>query len=209
MAPLGKVSQQQYAQVPLTEDSFEAEKGEKNPRRPEKSSLSKYTIIASLIAAALVALVAVFALGFASGYRSGGGALEAPASSPQRSSNCTEPLIRKEWRSLSKEEKKSYLDAFQCFIDSPSQLGMNGSLYDDFSWAHNLVAHSSESSPLFEQVLNRFELRIEYLDHGKAPFLTWHRRFIWVYENTLRKTCGYEGALPYEIQSFQRSLFLI
>ncbi|KAH6695254.1 hypothetical protein F5X68DRAFT_186745 [Plectosphaerella plurivora] len=83
---------------------------------------------------------------------------------------------RKEWRSLSTEEKKDYLDAFQCMIDSPSAIGLNGSLYNDMSWVHNLIAHST---------------------HGKAPFLTWHRRFIFVYEKYLKTKCGYKGAVPF------------
>ncbi|KAK0388453.1 hypothetical protein NLU13_4697 [Sarocladium strictum] len=167
-------SQQQYAHVPSSEDKYDAGSAEKASRRPPGPSVSRYTKIAALIASAIVALVAAFALGYASGYRTSDDAIANPT--VQASSNCTEPLIRKEWRSLSRDEKKNYLEAFQCFIDSPSHLGMNGSLYDDFSWAHNLVAHSN---------------------HGKAPFLTWHRRFISVYETTLRKSCGYKGAVPF------------
>jgi hypothetical protein len=156
------VSQQQYDHLPLSEESCEASSAEKGFRRSSGPSLSRYTKIAALIGAAVVGLVAVFALGYASGYRSGGNTSEAPpAQTPaaEASSNCTEPLIRKEWRSLSKEEKKGYLDAFQCFIDSPSQLGMNGSLYDDFSWAHNLVAHSSEDFFL-EHAIHEIDLTI-------------------------------------------------
>lgn len=32
--------------------------------------------------------------------------------------------------------------------------------------------------------------------HGKAPFLTWHRRFIFVYHKILRNKCHYNGSLP-------------
>ncbi|KAH8178615.1 common central domain of tyrosinase domain-containing protein [Sarocladium implicatum] len=169
-------SQPQYTNVPTSEDDLQYGL-EKQSRRSQSISISSFTKIGALIGGVLVSVVASFAFGYASGYRHSGSVISPGGSnSSLASTNCTEPLIRQEWRSLSKKQKKSYLDAFQCFIDSPSQLGMNGSLYDDFSWAHNLVAHSN---------------------HGKAPFLTWHRRFISVYEKQLRETCGYDGALPY------------
>lgn len=31
----------------------------------------------------------------------------------------------------------------------------------------------------------------------KGNFLTWHRYFIWTFEQTLRNECGYNGYLPY------------
>lgn len=33
--------------------------------------------------------------------------------------------------------------------------------------------------------------------HGTANFLSWHRLFIWVYEQALRNECGYRGYQPY------------
>ena len=32
--------------------------------------------------------------------------------------------------------------------------------------------------------------------HQTANFLTWHRYFVWVWEDTLRTECGYKGVLP-------------
>ena len=138
-------SQQRYAHVPTSEEGL-PHALEKESKTSPKLSVSSFTRIAALIGCAFVGIVAAFAFGYASGYKYGGSGIS-PQSS-QTLSNCTQPLIRQEWRSLSKKQKKSYLDAFQCFIDSPSQLGMNGSLYDDFSWAHNLVAHSSTSTSI-------------------------------------------------------------
>lgn len=64
--------------------------------------------------------------------------------------HCETPYYRREWRSLSKDEKKGYMDAVQCMIDAPSVLGHNGSLVDDFAWAHNRVANGSKCLLLFE-----------------------------------------------------------
>ena len=108
--------------------------------------------IAALISTAIVTVVVVFGLGYASGSRSYS---RTESSSHNHTTQevttnvCKDPYMRKEWRSLSVEEKQDYLNAFQCFIDKPSMLGMNGSLYNDFSFVHNLIAHSSKwYSPL-------------------------------------------------------------
>ena len=49
---------------------------------------------------------------------------------------CKDVSIRREWRTLSKVEKKDYIDSVQCLRETPSMLGLNQSLYDDFPWAH-------------------------------------------------------------------------
>ena len=49
---------------------------------------------------------------------------------------CPDPPIRREWRSLSGDEKQDYLLAVQCLRETPSRLGLNQSLYDDFPYVH-------------------------------------------------------------------------
>ncbi|OHW95205.1 tyrosinase central domain containing protein [Colletotrichum incanum] len=177
MFPLAQSSQQQqYVHVPTSDVSRDPDFADENllkvtPRRPWSTCLK----VAGLVCAAVLGVSVVFALGYTSGHHWRAD-LSAAGTLADASGSCEEPYFRREWRSLSKQERRDYIDAFQCFIDSPSVMGLNGSLYNDFSWVHNLVAHST---------------------HTKAPFLTWHRRFIFVYEKYLRKSCGYEGALPF------------
>lgn len=45
---------------------------------------------------------------------------------------CANPPYRQEWRTLSEEQKQDYLTAVLCLKETPSQLGMNQSLWDDF-----------------------------------------------------------------------------
>lgn len=52
---------------------------------------------------------------------------------------CHHPSLRQEWRSLSREEKKNYIDAVQCLKDIPSEIGLNQTLYDDFPWVHKHI----------------------------------------------------------------------
>ncbi|KAL2259021.1 hypothetical protein VTK26DRAFT_7446 [Humicola hyalothermophila] len=88
--------------------------------------------------------------------------------------------FRREWRTLSKWERKSYIAAVKCVMNTPSTLepGVapgSTNLFEDFVYVH------------MNQTL---------WIHNTGNFLTWHRWFIQVYETKLRN-CGYNGALPY------------
>ena len=52
------------------------------------------------------------------------------------SSSCRDPVVRYEWRSLSKQEQTNYIDAVECLSQQPSRLGLNQSLYLDFPSTH-------------------------------------------------------------------------
>jgi len=89
---------------------------------------------------------------------------------------CYETSSRYEWRSLSTQEKESYLNAVRCLAEKPSRLGLNGTLWDDFPYTHTHIG-------------------VDF--HESAVFLPWHRYFLKVYEDALREECGFEGQLPY------------
>ncbi|KAI1804823.1 Di-copper centre-containing protein [Daldinia bambusicola] len=96
---------------------------------------------------------------------------------PPRSSGttCENPAVRKEWRTLSTDERNSYISAVKCLTTKPSTLGLNTTLYDDFPYVHNALNDDI---------------------HFVASFLPWHRYFVHVYEQAL-KDCGYTGAAAY------------
>ncbi|KAF3916223.1 Tyrosinase [Arthrobotrys entomopaga] len=96
-------------------------------------------------------------------------------------STCKNPLIRKEWRSLSTSEKLSYISAVQCLGDKRRSKSISGipglqTRYDDFQGVHSV------QTPFI---------------HWVGFFILWHRYFIATYEKTLRELCGYKGAQPY------------
>jgi hypothetical protein len=41
--------------------------------------------------------------------------------------------------------------------------------------------------------------------HGNGLFLTWHRYFVWAYEQALRDECGYEGYQPVSLESLPQT----
>ncbi|KAL4954711.1 hypothetical protein BDW69DRAFT_205027 [Aspergillus filifer] len=98
-------------------------------------------------------------------------------------STCTpqNAAVRREWGSLNKTERKEYIDAVQCLIDSPSRIDPSfapgaRSRFDDF-----VAVHINQTIYI----------------HTTGNFLTWHRYFTWAYEQALRNECGYKGYQPY------------
>ncbi|KAF5675193.1 tyrosinase [Fusarium heterosporum] len=89
--------------------------------------------------------------------------------------------IRRDWRTLSKEEKKAYISAVQCIREKPSKADPAfapgaRTRYDDF-----VAVHIKQTTKI----------------HGTGNFFTWHRYFTWAYEKALQDECGYNGTQPY------------
>lgn len=49
---------------------------------------------------------------------------------------CEHPPLRREWRSLTTEEKAEFVRGVKTLAQTPSQWRNNGTLYDDFSILH-------------------------------------------------------------------------
>ncbi|KAK2009287.1 tyrosinase central domain-containing protein [Colletotrichum eremochloae] len=99
-------------------------------------------------------------------------------------SGCTleNAIKRKEWSSLTLDERRDYISAVQCLASKPPRYSSSvvpgaKSRYDDFVATH------------IQQTMNI---------HGTANFLSWQRYYIWAYEKALREECGYKGYQPYE-----------
>lgn len=100
--------------------------------------------------------------------------------------SCSKLLARKEWRTLTYSEKTEWVGAVKCLASIRHQrlsltkdqtvLEGKSSLYDDFSYSHASMEHSA---------------------HRNAYFLPWHRWFLYLFDASLRQTCGYRGPTPY------------
>jgi tyrosinase len=86
--------------------------------------------------------------------------------------------VRREWRTLSKPDRRAYIAAVKCLQTKPSLLSFPGSksLFDDF-----VAIHLQQTGNI----------------HLSGTFLTWHRYFTYTYEQRLRNDCGYKGDFPY------------
>ncbi|KZZ92311.1 tyrosinase [Ascosphaera apis ARSEF 7405] len=105
------------------------------------------------------------------------------AQGKQGCTSCTfeNAAVRREWGSLSKKERKDYIDAVLCLQSKPSITPRDEwpgvrTRYDDF-----VATHINQSMSI----------------HSYGLFLTWHRYFVWEYEQALHKECGYNGTQPY------------
>ncbi|RGP66589.1 tyrosinase [Fusarium longipes] len=89
--------------------------------------------------------------------------------------------VRRDWKTLSKKDKKAYIDAVLCLRKKPSKADPAfapgaRSRYDDF-----VAVHINQTLSI----------------HGTGNFFTWHRYFTWAYEKALQDECGYKGTQPY------------
>lgn len=80
---------------------------------------------------------------------------------------CKDPIVRKEWRTLSAEEKRSYLAAVDCILTTPSHTPPSNtsgvrSRYDDLLYTH------------IQQTFS-----VHYVGH----FLPWHRYLVAAHEH--------------------------
>jgi hypothetical protein len=108
-------------------------------------------------------------------------------------SNCQNPIIGREWRSLSVDEKHKYLDAVRCLKEVPSRIGNSQSLYDDFPWIHYRIGDYCKFKATASK--RKGDSTEKPQAHHSAAFLAWHRSFIHAYERALREDCGYAGHL--------------
>ncbi|KAK4448696.1 Grixazone synthase [Podospora aff. communis PSN243] len=100
-----------------------------------------------------------------------------------RKTGCTKKNIleRKEWGSLSKKDRLSYISAVHCLanltaLTPPTAIPGARTRYDDFVGSHILQT-------LFV--------------HASGLFLPYHRYYVHLYETALRSECNYRGAQPY------------
>ncbi|KAK8136758.1 amino acid transporter [Apiospora sp. TS-2023a] len=91
---------------------------------------------------------------------------------------CTNPSVRKAWTALTDNEKKDFLQAEVCLMETPSKTRYAGSIS---RWDELQALHVAQ---------------VQYI-HTTGSFLPWHRYFMTVHEAILRSDCGYKGVIPY------------
>ncbi|KAK2775464.1 hypothetical protein FQN52_003526 [Onygenales sp. PD_12] len=99
----------------------------------------------------------------------------------ERTCTLENAAVRREWSTLSADERKDYINAVLCLqskdpIWPQSEVPGVRSRFDDYVALHILQTPTV---------------------HGTANFLGWHRYYMWAYEQALRDECGYTGYQPY------------
>lgn len=93
--------------------------------------------------------------------------------------------VRREWRTLSNETRKSFTDAVVCLQKLKPQV----------MTADQAADYPGVKSRFDEYVATHINYTMNI--HDTADFFAWHRTFIHYLEQDLQKLCGYTGVLPY------------
>ncbi|KAB5590425.1 Tyrosinase tyrosinase: common central domain containing protein [Ceratobasidium theobromae] len=106
------------------------------------------------------------------------------------SATCTKPAQRKEWRTLTRKEQTSFIDAIKCLSNLPrgTSLAPRGDTPD-------IPAFNNASSYYDDFVYAHMDSNIK--DHFTGIFLPWHRWFLHTFLEALQDQCGYDGVFPY------------
>ena len=120
-----------------SENGFESDKIEEGQSSDPYSR--RYCTAVAYFSIVTITLATGFIAGFFMERRGMVYLTEAISSTHSSHTLCHNPDTRREWRSLSLDQKHEYLEAVQCLRHIPSALNPNMSLYDDFPYLHNTI----------------------------------------------------------------------
>ncbi|KAL1860641.1 hypothetical protein VTK73DRAFT_7236 [Phialemonium thermophilum] len=88
------------------------------------------------------------------------------------------PNVRIEWKSYSTQHRKNFIGAIKCLMNKPpsGKFSPATNRYEDFVRLHQMYMPEV---------------------HQNAKFLVWHRYYLWVFQMTLRKECGFNDPFPW------------
>jgi len=106
-------------------------------------------------------------------------------------------------KTFSKEDKKTYIAAVKCLQSKPSIADPSfapgaRTRYDDFVAVHinqTLSIHGTVST--HQSIMVHVKRKRLTLDKGN--FLTWHRWYLYSFEQALKNECRYKGDQPVRV----------
>ncbi|KAJ7178099.1 Di-copper centre-containing protein [Mycena filopes] len=114
------------------------------------------------------------------------------SNAPVADAACTNPAVRKEWRTLTKAERTEWIRAVTCMANLPHDEGLTPTVPISIS---NIAPMNASGSYYDDFVYMHMDLNTRI--HFTGLFLPWHRWFVQVYENVLKTRCGFRGTSPY------------
>ncbi|KAJ3866692.1 Di-copper centre-containing protein [Lentinula novae-zelandiae] len=104
--------------------------------------------------------------------------------------NCTNPAVRREWRTLSTDERANWISAVQCLSELPHDPALTPYVNPD-----DIVSVNASGSYYDDIVYMHMDLN--HIIHFTGLFLPFHRWYVQMYENALKEKCGFNGTSPY------------
>jgi tyrosinase len=105
---------------------------------------------------------------------------------------CLNPSVRREWRSMPREERAEWITAVKCLNTLPH----NSSLVPTFNTTYAQIPPVNPDSTYLDD-WSYIHMDLNPVIHFTAHFLPWHRAFIKDFDTALRQKCGYTGHQPY------------
>ncbi|KAH9986888.1 Di-copper centre-containing protein [Russula compacta] len=105
---------------------------------------------------------------------------------------CTEPVVRREWRTFCAQEKAEWIRAVNCLSHLPHDPALAPSVDPSLS----LIPPVNASGSYYDDLVY-MHMDLNTRIHFTGLFLPWHRWFVHVFEESLKSKCGYTGASPY------------
>ncbi|GAW10654.1 Di-copper centre-containing protein [Lentinula edodes] len=104
--------------------------------------------------------------------------------------NCTNTAVRREWRTLSTDERANWISAVQCLSELPHDPALTPYVNPD-----DIVSVNASGSYYDDIVYMHMDLN--HIIHFTGLFLPFHRWYVQMYENALKEKCGFNGTSPY------------
>ncbi|CAE6448076.1 unnamed protein product [Rhizoctonia solani] len=112
------------------------------------------------------------------------------------SRKCKSIEVRKEWRTLSKPEKKAWIKAVNCLNRTPRSGKLNPPVNTSAYSAFDFIVPVSPEATYYDELVYT-HMNLNPLIHFTGLFLPFHRLYVHEWTNALRSQCGYKGVAPY------------
>ncbi|KAK0469181.1 Di-copper centre-containing protein [Desarmillaria tabescens] len=104
--------------------------------------------------------------------------------------NCSNPAVRKEWRSLTDDEKADWISSIKCLAHKPHSPKFSPTVKPDN------IPPVNENSSYWDDI-SYIHMDMNFKIHFTGLFLPWHRWYMHSVEESLREMCGFSGTMPY------------
>ncbi|CAE6475621.1 unnamed protein product [Rhizoctonia solani] len=112
------------------------------------------------------------------------------------SGKCKSIEVRKEWRTLSKPEKRAWIKAVNCLNRTPRSGKLNPPVNTSAYSAFDFIVPVSPEATYYDELVYT-HMNLNPLIHFTGLFLPFHRLYVHEWTNALRSQCGYKGVAPY------------
>ncbi|KAF8704623.1 Di-copper centre-containing protein, partial [Rhizoctonia solani] len=110
---------------------------------------------------------------------------------------CKKIEVRKEWRALSKSERKAWINAVNCLNQTPRSGKLSPPVNTSQHSPFDFIVPASSGGTYYDELVYTSHMNLNPIIHMTGLFLPFHRLYLHEWTNALRTKCGYKGVAPY------------